>query len=84
MDKNSTFTPRSHVNRGNMKINGEEQWLLAEALMEYHLAHKDILDDREEMNFMDMSELIGVPVCDIVAVYDTAIQKCKVLWKTTK
>jgi hypothetical protein len=66
-----------------MKINGEEQWKLAEALMEYHLAHKDLLGDDEEMNFMDMSELIGVPVCDIVEVYETAIQKCKVLWKKT-
>ena len=66
-----------------MKTNGQERWKLADALMSYHLGHKDLLDDHGEMTFPEMSELIGVPVRDIVEVHDRAIQKCKVLWKKT-
>jgi len=65
-----------------MKTSGDEIWELGEALMSYHLAHRDILGDDSEMSFMEISEISGVPVRDIMAEYNSAKAKFKSLWTT--
>jgi hypothetical protein len=66
-----------------MKTCGDEVWELGEALMGYHLGHRDVLGDSSEMSFMEMSEISGVPVRDIMAEYNSAKAKIKILWTKT-
>lgn len=66
-----------------MKTSEGEVWELGEALMAYHLRHRKILSDESEMSFMEMSELTGVPVRDIMAEYNSGMTKFKKLWTTT-
>lgn len=57
-----------------------EAWALGDALMEYHLKQRCLLGDDSEMTFMEMSELSGIPVCDIIEVYNSAMKKAKRAW----
>ena len=67
-----------------MRSASKEVLELGDALMDYHLKHKDLLGDSEEMSFREIAEISGIPTCDIIKIYESAISKVKAQWKKIK